>query len=70
MKDNFRNITNDRCFSLETTHIEKGDDSSYLIVIVLTVLAALVILGTGVALMFLVYRPRKKRHDFSIAPSS
>lgn len=58
MKGNFRNITSDRCFFLETTYLEKADDSSFLIVIVVSVLAAFVILGTGVTLLLLVYRPR------------
>jgi len=70
MKDNFRNITRD-VFFLETTHLEKNDETSYLIVIIGSVLAALVLLGTGVAiLLFLVYRSRKKRYDFSIVLSS
>ena len=66
MKGNFRNITGDRCFSLEPTHLEKADDRSYLIVIVVSVLAAFVILGTGVALLFLIYRPRKKGMAFRL----
>ncbi|XP_044183675.1 uncharacterized protein LOC122947214 [Acropora millepora] len=51
----------------ETTHLEKADETSYLIVIVGSVLAALVLLGTGVAiLLFLVYRPRKKGSKLKI----
>lgn len=66
MKDNFRNITHD-VFSLETTHLEKADETSYLIVIIGSVLAALVLLGTGVAIfLFLVYRPRKKGMTFPL----
>ena len=66
MKGNFRNITSDQCFFLETTYLEKADDSSFLIVIVVSVLAAFVILGTGVALLLLVYRPRKKGMTFPL----
>ena len=52
-------------FSLASTHLEKADESSYLISIILSVLAAFAILGTGVALLFLlVYRPRKKGMTF------
>ena len=66
MKDNFRNITHD-VFFLETTHLEKTDEASYLIVIIGSVLAALVLLGTGVAiLLFLVYRSRKKGMTFPL----
>ena len=66
MKDNFRNITRD-VFFLETTHLEKNDETSYLIVIIGSVLAALVLLGTGVAiLLFLVYRSRKKGMTFPL----
>ncbi|XP_074629492.1 uncharacterized protein LOC141887090 isoform X2 [Acropora palmata] len=49
------------------THLEKANESSYLIVIIASVLAAFVILGTGVALLlFLVYRPRKKGSKLKI----
>jgi len=45
----------------ETKHLEKADETSNLIVIIGSVLATFVLLGTGVALLlFLVYRPRKK----------
>ncbi|XP_015760621.1 PREDICTED: uncharacterized protein LOC107339811 isoform X2 [Acropora digitifera] len=51
----------------KTTHLEKADDSSYLIAIVVSVLAAFVILGTGVALLlFLLYRPREKGSKLNI----
>jgi len=70
MKDNFRNITRD-VFFLETTHLEKNDETSYLIVIIGSVLAALVLLGTGVAiLLFLVYRSRKKGSKLKIQRQS
>ena len=66
MKDNFPSITHDAFFS-ESTHLEKADETSYLqlIVIIGSVLAALLLLGTGVAiLLFLFYRPRKKGMTF------
>ena len=64
MKDSFRNITHD-VFFLETKHLEKADETSNLIVIIGSVLATFVLLGTGVALLlFLVYRPRKKGMTF------
>ncbi|XP_067019925.1 uncharacterized protein [Acropora muricata] len=45
----------------EITHLEKADETSNLIVIIGSVLATFVLLGTGVALLlFLVYRSRKK----------
>ena len=53
------------CFSSATTHLEKAHENSYLIAIVVSVLAAFVVLGTCVALVFvLVYRPRKKGMTF------
>ena len=52
-------------FSLVTTHLEKADESSNLIPIIVSALAAFVILGTCVALLlFLVYLPRKKGMTF------
>ncbi|XP_015760629.1 PREDICTED: uncharacterized protein LOC107339813 isoform X5 [Acropora digitifera] len=51
----------------EATHLEKADETSYLIVIIGSVLAASVLLGTGVAiLLFLIYRPRKKGSKLKI----
>jgi len=45
------------------THLEKADGSSYLIAIIVSVLASFVILGTCVTLLlFSVYRSRKKDH--------
>ena len=53
-------------FSSATTNLERADESSYLITIIVSVLA-FVILGTGIALWyFLVYRPRKNGMFFSI----
>ena len=64
MRGNFRKHWS-LCFSLATKHLEKADESSNLIAIVISVLAASVILGTCVALVLvLVYRPRKKGMTF------
>ncbi|XP_074629680.1 uncharacterized protein LOC141887298 isoform X2 [Acropora palmata] len=50
-----------------TTHLEKADESSNLIAIIVSVLASLVILGTAAALLlFLVYRSRKKGSKLNI----
>ncbi|XP_044179346.1 uncharacterized protein LOC114955584 isoform X2 [Acropora millepora] len=57
----------------ETTHLEKADETSYfqLIVIIGSILAALVLLGTSVAiLLFLFYRPRKKGSKLKIQRQS
>ena len=52
-------------FSLATSHLEKGDESSYLVANIVSALAAFVILGTYVALFFfLVYLPRNKGMTF------
>ena len=54
-------------FSLATTHFEIAEESSYLIAIVVSVLAAFVILGTCVAfVLFLGYRPRIKGMTFPL----